>query len=313
MPICQPHMREMINKMEKMIPDLRMFDTSRSSGSESEDEGGEEDSSRLSQKLQETPSLARVKAALPIEEAGQAARILDVAGSVGVFIQGVPQKIGTAADRRRESARIERINIEKEAARKQIQKKTKGLGRRQSSKKTILISDDDEEEEKRCAGTSKRWNVINDEEDIRQAGGSPYPDDENNSVETGPTHSVRENTSSSSSLGSSSPNSAAEPHVQKALNYIRERRKENLKRSLEAKKRRQKMMDEMLLRLLDERGRRSQEEGEKELLRMAAHVIKCKKGCRNQRWGFSVIVCLKIINPLNWALSTQIRIVHTNF
>ena len=313
MPICQPHMREMINKMEKMIPDLRMFDTSRSSGSESEDEGGEEDSSRLSQKLQETPSLARVKAALPIEEAGQAARILDVAGSVGVFIQGVPQKIGTAADRRRESARIERINIEKEAARKQIQKKTKGLGRRQSSKKTILISDDDEEEEKRCAGASKRWNVISDEEDIRQAGGSPHPDDENNSVETGPPHSVRENTSSSSSLGISSPNSAAEPYVQKALKHIRERRKENLKRSLEAKKRRQKMMDEMLLRLLDERGRRSQEEGEKELLRMAAHVIKCKKGCRNQRWGFSVIVCLKIINPLNWALSTQIRIVHTNF
>ena len=89
-----------------MIPDRRMYDTSSSSCSESEDE---EDSSRLSQKLQEIPSLARVKDILPIEEAGNAARISDV------------------ANRRQESARIERINVEKEATRKQIQKQTNNL------------------------------------------------------------------------------------------------------------------------------------------------------------------------------------------
>ena len=45
------------------------------------------------------------------------------------------------------------------------------------------------------------------------------------------------------------------------------------------------MLDKMMfLRLLDERGRRIEDEGEKELLRMAAHMVKCKNGCRKDRW-----------------------------
>ena len=38
------------------------------------------------------------------------------------------------------------------------------------------------------------------------------------------------------------------------------------------------MLDEMIMGLLKERERRCEEEGERELLRIAAHLIKCK-GC----------------------------------
>ena len=66
-----------------------MWDTSSSSCSESED-GGEEETSplRLSKKLQEIPSLAKVKKILPIEEVGEAAKISNVQISVGGFIVG---------------------------------------------------------------------------------------------------------------------------------------------------------------------------------------------------------------------------------
>ena len=42
------------------------------------------------------------------------------------------------------------------------------------------------------------------------------------------------------------------------------------------------MLDEMIVRLLKERERRCEEEGERELLRIAAHWIACK-GCDDTR------------------------------
>ena len=295
-----------------------MWDTSSSSCSESEDEGVEESSS--SQKLQEIPSLARVKKdALSLEEGDEAARISDVAvgleswrGECGVVDRApglgktrTREWFGASARGNRESARIERINVEKEVARKQIQKQAKKLCDRKNLKRAILISSsssEGEEEEKSCVSrVAKRWNISSSDEEenpIKQAEGS-RPNDENNSMEETNLHTtsnkvgvqevlageetLRENTPPSSSLGPSPPNSpAAEPYVQKALNNIRQRRKD----ILEEKKRKEKMMDEISLRLFEERGKR-RKEGEKELLRMAAHVFKCK-GCSNTRFTDNV-------------------------
>ena len=310
-----------------------MWDTSSSSCSESEDEGVEESSS--SQKLQETPSLARVKKdALSLEEGDEAARISDVAvgleswrGECGVIDRApglgktrTREWFGASARGNRESARIERINVEKEVARKQIQKQAKKLGSRKNFKRAILITstsseseEDEEEVQKRCSSrVVKRWNISSSDEEenpIKQAEGS-RPNDENNSMEETNLHTtsnkvgvqevlageetLRENTPPSSSLGPSPPNSpAAEPYVQKALNNIRQRRKD----ILEEKKRKEKMMDEISLRLFEERGKRCREEnkeGEKELLRMAAHVFKCK-GCSNTRYTVTMFMTTTFI------------------
>ena len=223
-----------------MFSDCRMFDTSSSSSSESEDEREESSSS---QKLQETPSLARVvKDTLSLGKGDEAALISDVAvgveswrGECGVIDRAPgPGKtrtrewFGASARRKRESARIERINVEREETRKLIQKQARKLGSGKNIKSAILISpsssEGEEEVERRCASrVSNRWNIISSDEEenpTRQAEG-PRPDHENISVEeTGP-HSYltinkvgaqefvarEENTPPSTSLGPSPSNS----------------------------------------------------------------------------------------------------------
>ena len=285
-----------------------MYDTSSSSSSESDHEDEEENSSRLSRKLQETPSLAKVKDSLSLEEANKAVRISDVPIGAGVFIGGVVGKsrmtecFGASAKKKQRSARIRRKDIEKEVMIKQIRE----ARQRKTFKRAIIISSSEDEEgkwETEGVRASKRWNIISsgeEEEDSIRKAGSQCPDNENNSAETGQhlfttsknvdtqeapgreeAFFTSENTSPSSSLGPSPPNSpSAECDVQKALNYIKERRKENFK----AKKREEEMLEEMLLRLLDERGRRCKGEGEKELLCMAAHILRCN-GCHETRYN----------------------------
>ena len=296
-----------------MFPDPKMNDTSSSSSSsESDHEEEEENTSRLSWELQETPSLAEeVKDCLSLKEAGEAAGISDMPIGVGVFISGALGKNGrrepfrASANKIQRSARIRRKDIEKEMTRKRI---WEARQRKTFKRATIIASSEDEEKgETRGATLCKRWNMIssdeNEEEPTRKAGSS-YPDNENNSVKAGPgphwrtackyigtqeasarggVFFVGENTTPSSSLGPSPPNSPqAEWYVQKAsaLNYIQERRKNNLRRSREAQKRK----EEMLLRLLDVRRKRCKEKAEGELLRMAAHLMQCN-GCDDTRYS----------------------------
>ena len=288
-----------------------MYDTSSSSCSESEDEGGEENSSRLSRKLQGTPSLAKAKGNLPLHEPGEAPKISDVLLGAGVFTDGavfidgvtggsregvVKGKQGTKGG----STRAGREYLEKEVTRKQI-KKARQLGSRQIFKRAIMTSSSssEDEDEQRVAKVSKRWNIIcsDDEEDVDGQERAAGPDTENNSrphtasknvdnqeAEVGICF-IGESTPPSSSLGPSPNNSPAQHSVQEAINLLeRDRQQEQGEQTRKDNddKRKNEMLDEMILRLLEERERRCEEEGERELLRIAAHWIACR-GCDDTR------------------------------
>ena len=182
-------------------------------------------------------------------------------------------------------------------------------------------SEDDGEEGKGVVRVCKRWNKINSDEEeehsIEQAG-SPWPDNKNHPAEPGPPQShktrknvnvkevsaieevffARENTPPSSSLGPSPPNSPTEPYVQQKTTNLDKKQKEKR----EDKKRKEGMLEEMLLKLLDERGKRCKGEEEKELLCIAVHLIQCR-GCDDARYSvgtfiqISFIVCLEPIFP----------------
>ena len=202
-------------------------------------------------------------------------------------------------------ARIGHKDGERDVTKKQIAE-ARHLGGRQIFKRAIMISsssseDEEEEEVQRGVHMFKRWNIISsdEEEDIvtdsREAG-MPRLDDENNSVETNlQSHKtgknvgghqeaqarrevclLRENTPPSSSLGpspSKSPVQEAISSLEKVMKQEQRRKEKEVKKS----------KDEMVLRLLDERMKRCIEEGEKEFLCMAAHLINCK-GCQDTRY-----------------------------
>ena len=179
----------------KVIYNFRMSDTS------------EDESSQLSLKLQETPSLAKVKKILSLEEAGEALKISNVPISVGGFIiGGVPGKsrmresFGASTRRKQDEVGRESLvgyartgfgfgsrDIKKVVTRKQILK-ARHLGGRQIFKRAITTSssssEDEEEEQRAGAQVFKRWNVIDSDEEectVRQAGESRH-DKENNSI-----------------------------------------------------------------------------------------------------------------------------------
>ena len=62
-----------------------------------------------------------------------------------------------------------------------------------------------------------------------------------------------------------------QPSVQEATNEVQQEQKNE---DADAKTRKEEMLKEVILGLLDERSRRCKEEGEKELLRVATHLIK---------------------------------------
>ena len=206
------------------------------------------------------------------------------------------------------AARFERKGDEKVVTRKQTLK-ARHLGGRQIFKRAITTSssssEDEEEEQRGGVQVFKRWNVIDSDEEEGTVGqaGEPRPDKENKSTESsrgshktsknvGPEEAgareevLREHTPPSSSLGPSPPNSPVQPSVQEAIDSLeRDLKREERRREKEAKKRKEEMLEEMMLRLLEERGKRCTEEREKELLRTAAHMIKCKKGCDDARYS----------------------------
>ena len=190
----------MFDERLKVIYNFRMSDTS------------EDESSQLSLKLQETPSLAKVKKILSLEEAGEALKISNVPISVGGFIiGGVPGKsrmresFGASTRRKQDEVGRESLvgyartgfgfgsrDIKKVVTRKQISK-ARHMGGRQIFKRAMKISStssssgEDEEEEKREVKVFKKWNMIDsdEEEDTVGQAGAQRPDNENNSAETG--------------------------------------------------------------------------------------------------------------------------------
>ena len=314
-----------------------MYDTSSSSCSESEDEEVEEEiSSRLNRKLQETPSLAKeVKYNLSLNEARVAWKISNVPNSEGGFFAGgVPGKsrtresFGVLVKRKQGEEKGKKgyvgkegssgKEIDKEVTRRQI-RGARHSGGRQIFKRAIMISsssseDEEEDEIKRNVRVYKRWNMISsdeEEEDPIEQAGSQCVETVPQSLTTSRNVHVkeasareqvlfaRENTPPSSSLGPSPPNSPAEPHDQQETINL-DKKQEQGSKDKEVTKRREKMLEEMLLKLLDERGKRCKGEEEKALLRIAVHLIQCK-GCDDARYSvgtfiqISFIVCLKPI------------------
>jgi len=198
--------------------------------------------------------------------------------------------------------------IEKKVTRRQILE-ARHSGGRQIFKRAIMISssstsEDEEEEEKRAVRVCKRWNMISsdeEEEDSIGQAGSPWPDNESHPAEPGPPQShttsknvnvkeasvreevflQRENTPPSSSLGPSPPNSPTEPYVQQKTTNLDKKQKEK-REYKNVLKRKEGMLEEMLLKLLDERGKRCKGEEEKELLCIAVHLVQCR-GCDDAR------------------------------
>ena len=75
----------------------------------------------------------------------------------------------------------------------------------------------------------------------------------------------------SSSVGLSPPISSVQSSVHEATNKVQQ---EQRNEDEDAKTRKEEMLKEVILGLLDEQSRWCKEEGEKELLRVATHLIK---------------------------------------